>query len=130
MMSYQITTTIIGLVLAGSILYLVRRDHLHGSYALWWLGVAALAIILGAFPHLIDAVAIYTGISYPPNLLFALVIGMLLIKMLRADIESSRHERRIRRLGQKLAILAEENQRLQEEIAADQPREQRRAGNQ
>ncbi|MEM9532773.1 MAG: DUF2304 domain-containing protein [Pseudomonadota bacterium] len=130
MMSYQITTAIIGFILAGSILYLVRRDHLHGSYALWWLGVAGFAIVLGAFPRVIDAVAYYTGISYPPNLLFALVIGMLLIKMLRSDIESSRHERRIRRLGQKLAILAEENQRLQEEIAADQPREQRRAGNQ
>ncbi len=118
-MSYQITTSLIGLLLAASILYLVRRDRLHGPYALWWLTVAAITVLLGVFPKIIDVLAAYTGVSYPPNLLFSLAIGLLLLKMLKADIESSRHERRIRRLGQKMAILAEENLRLQAEIEAD-----------
>ena len=34
-MTMQITAALIGVLLAGSILYLVRRDHLHGPYALW-----------------------------------------------------------------------------------------------
>ncbi len=126
-MSYQITTTLLGLLLAGSILYMVRRDHLHGPYALWWLSVAAIIVLLGAFPRIIDVVATYTGVSYPPNLLFSVAIGMVLLKMLRADVESSRHERRIRRLGQKMAILAEENLRLQAEIDGEKPADGRRA---
>lgn len=126
-MSYQVTTSLIGLLLAGAILYLVRRDHLHGPYALWWLTVAGITIVLGLFPRTIDYIAAYTGVSYPPNLLFSLAIGLLLLKMLKSDIESSRHERRIRRLGQKMAILAEENLRLQAEIEADRTGEGRRA---
>ncbi|MDJ0652886.1 MAG: DUF2304 domain-containing protein [Xanthomonadales bacterium] len=123
-MSYQITTTLLGLILGGAILYMVRRDHLHGPYAVWWLAVALITIILGVFPTAIDFVATKVGIAYPPTLLFSLVIGLMLIKMLKADIESSRHERRIRRLGQKLAILAEENARLQSDLdqaLPDQP---------
>ena len=113
-MNYQITTTFLGLALAGAILYLVRRDHLHGPYAGWWLVVAAITVFLGFFPTLIDHVAAWVGISHPPNLLFALVIGLMLIKLLRIDIQSSHRERRIRRLAQKLAILAEENAALRE----------------
>lgn len=126
-MSYQITTTLLGLLLAGAILYLVRRDHLHGPYALWWLAVAGIIFVLGIYPRTIDLVASYVGVSYPPNLLFSLAIGMLLLKMLKSDIESSRHERRIRRLGQKMAILAEENSRLQAELDADPAGDGRRA---
>lgn len=128
-MSYQITTTIIGLVLASSILYLVRRDHLHGPYALWWLSVAAMTIVLGVFPMAIDWLARLTGVSYPPNLLFAIAIGLMLLKMLKSDIESSRHERRIRRLGQRMAILSEENQRLREDLQAEQDANDARVNN-
>ena len=113
-MNYQITTTLLGLALAGAILYLVRRDRLHGPFAGWWLVVAAITVILGFFPRLIDSAADWVGISHPPNLLFALAIGLMLIKLLRVDIEASRRERRIRRLAQKLAILAEENAALRE----------------
>ena len=37
---------LLGLGLAGTILYLVRRDRLHGPYALWWLLVAGAALVL------------------------------------------------------------------------------------
>ena len=118
MMNYQITTAVIGLLIASTILYLVRRDHLHGPYAYWWLLVAGATVVLGARPSIIDYVARLLGIAYAPTLLFAVVIGMMLIKMLQGDIERSRHERKIRRLAQHLAILDEENQRLRQELQA------------
>ena len=40
MITYQLTSMAIGLGLALVILFLVRRDHLHGPYALWWIGAA------------------------------------------------------------------------------------------
>lgn len=124
-MNYQITTTVLGLLLASAIFYLVRRDHLHGPYAYWWLTVAAVTVALGFKPRIIDSVASTVGVSYPPSLLFSLVIALMLIKMLKGDIERSRHERKIRRLAQHMAILHEENRRLRESIeaeTADEPR--------
>ena len=107
-MNSQITAAVIGALLAGAILYLVRRDHMHGSYALWWLAIAAAILILGVFPPVIDFLGRITGISYPPVLPIIVGIGMILIRMLRTDIDRSRQERQLRRLAQKLAILEQE----------------------
>lgn len=107
-MTSQLTSAAIGILLAGAILYLVRRDHMHGSYALWWLAIAAAILVLGIFPPVIDWLGRVTGISYPPVLPIIIGIGMILIRMLRTDIDRSRQERQLRRLAQKLAILEQE----------------------
>lgn len=107
-MTGQITAGIIGVLLAGAILYLVRRDHLHGSYALWWLAIAAVILVLGVFPPVIDWLGRATGIYYPPILPIIVGIGMILIRMLKMDIDRSKQERQLRRLTQKLAILEQE----------------------
>jgi hypothetical protein len=107
-MTAQITAGIIGVLLASAILYLVRRDHLHGSYALWWLAVAVVILLLGVFPPVIDWLGSVTGIYYPPVLPIIVGIGMILIRMLKMDIDRSRQERQLRRLIQKLAILEQE----------------------
>jgi hypothetical protein len=107
-MTSQIVSGLIGVLLAGAILYLVRRDHLHGSYALWWLAIAAATLLLGVFPPMIDWLGRVTGINYPPVLPIIVGIGMILIRMLKMDIDRSRQERQLRRLTQKLAILEQE----------------------
>ena len=105
MITYQITSTVIGVVLAAIILLLVRRDHLHGPYAIWWLGAAATVGILGFFPRFFDYLAGHLGVRYPPILAIVLGLGLLLIKILTMDLERSRQERLIRRLTQRLAML-------------------------
>ncbi|MBL8299085.1 MAG: DUF2304 domain-containing protein [Rhodanobacteraceae bacterium] len=107
-MTAQITAALLGLALAGSILYLVRRDHLHGPYALWWLIVAAATLVLGFVPRTIDWLAHLSGIAYPPVLPIIIGLSLILLRLLQLDIERSRQERQIRRLNQKLAILEEE----------------------
>lgn len=107
-MNAQITAALLGLALAGSILYLVRRDHLHGPYALWWLIVAAATLVLGFVPRTIDWLAHLSGIAYPPVLPIIIGLSLILLRLLQLDIERSRQERQIRRLNQKLAILEEE----------------------
>ena len=107
-MTAQLTAGVIGVLLAGAILYLVRRDHLHGSYALWWLAVAVVILLLGVFPPVIDWLGRVTGIYYPPVLPIIVGIGMILIRMLKMDIDRSQQERQLRRLTQKLAILEQE----------------------
>jgi len=107
-MNAALTTSIIGVLIAGAILYLVRRDHLHGSYALWWLAVAAATLLLSAFPKGVDWLGHITGIYYPPILPIIVAIGMILLRMLKMDIDRSRSERQLRRLTQKIGILEQE----------------------
>ena len=107
-MTAPITAALIGVLLAGSILFLVRRDHLHGSFALWWFAVAVAILVLGLFPPVIDWLGSITGIYYPPILPIVIGIGMILIRLLKMDVDRSRSERQMRRLTQKLAILEQE----------------------
>lgn len=107
-MTAQITAAIIGIILASAIFYLVRRDHLHGPYALWWLAVAAATLVLGVFPPVVLWLGRITGISYAPVLPIIIGLSMILLRMLKMDIDRSRQERQIRRMIQKLAILEQE----------------------
>ena len=111
MQPYEIVTTALGIALALSILLLIRRDHMHVRYSLWWLMVATVAIVFGAFPRLFDELGYAVGVAYPPTLLLVLAVGALLLKMLLVDIERSRAHRKLLRLTQRLVIL---EQRLRE----------------
>ena len=112
MLDAQITAAILGVCLAGAIFYLVRRDHLHGPYAAWWLMVAAATLILGIFPAMVTWLGLLTGIKYAPVLPIIVALSLILLRLLKLDIDRSRQERQIRRLTQKLAILDHELQSL------------------
>jgi hypothetical protein len=99
----------IGLAIAFTILWLVRRDLIHTRYSVWWLVVAGASALLGGFPSVVDGVASRLGVTYPPILLVIVGMGLLLIKMLTMDVERSDQERRLRILIQRLAILEGES---------------------
>jgi hypothetical protein len=84
---------------------LMRRDRLHVSNGLGWVVVAAGFALLGISPGIIDRVASYLGVAYPPVLALTLGIALLVIKILLMDIERSRIEMRNQRLIQRVAIL-------------------------
>lgn len=108
MLGYQWTSALIGVLIAGTIFFLVRRDRLHGPYAAWWLIVAVTVVVAGVFPELFDKIAPFFGVAYPPTLALVLGMGLLLIKMLTMDLERSWQERRLRRMAQRLAMLEAE----------------------
>jgi hypothetical protein len=120
-MSQYLTSVGLGVVLAVGILWLVRRDRLHGSYALWWLLIAAGALLIGFFPSLVDWIGVKLGVAYPPMLLAMVAIIAMLLKLLGVDIDVTRRERRVRRLIQKVAILELELQQLRQQHAAPAP---------
>ncbi len=114
------TSGIAGLATALLIFYLIRRDHLHTRYALWWIPVAIVIALLGLFPQITDWIAPKLGINYGP--VIALLAGLisLIIKILLMDIERSRNETKLNRLIQKIAILEGEIGRLQADRESDQ----------
>ena len=105
MASLQLTTALMGIGLAALIFYLIRRDHLYVMHGLFWVLVAGAAAVLGAWPGLIDRLAMVMGVVYPPTLVLLLVSMVLLIKALHSDMVNTRIERDVRRLNQRLALL-------------------------
>ena len=103
--AYQLTAALIGLSIGGLILWLVRKNHLHGPYAVWWIAVAVGVILLGLFPQVVNPVAGWLGVSYPPILAIVLALAALLVKVLTMDLERTRQEIMLRRLAQRLAML-------------------------
>ena len=116
MTSLYSTTALMGLGLAGAIMWLLRRDHLHLSHGLFWLGVAMLAAVLGIWPGIMDTVAYQTGVSYPPALLLLIAVIVLLIKALHADILNTRIERQVKRLNQRLTMVEVEVDHQAEDV--------------
>jgi hypothetical protein len=105
MISYHLTSSVLGILLAITILWLIRRDHLHSRHAVWWLIVVIGVTLLGFFPNFLNPVAKFFGVSYPPSLLFLFSISLIMVKLLLIDIHHSNLERKYRRLTQKLAIV-------------------------
>jgi uncharacterized membrane protein len=122
-----LTSAALGVLLAVGILWLVRGDRLHGSYALWWLLVAIGSLVVGFFPRLIDWLGIKLGVNYPPMLLVLVALVAILLKLLGVDIDVTRRERRMRRLLQKVAILELEIGTLRAQLQAREDAE--RVGN-
>lgn len=119
MLTGQITSAVLGIGLAGAILFLVRRDHLHGPFAVWWFAVAAATFVLGVFPSVVVWLGHVTGIGYAPVLPIIVGLSLVLIRLLKLDVDRSKQERKVRRLTQKLAILEQELDRLGGRSAQD-----------
>jgi len=101
----QILVIVVGALCLGFILRLVRRRELRGKYSLLWLA-AGFFVVIGAFvPGLLDDLADWLGVQYPPAILFMIAIAFLLLVLVHLSWELTRLEDRTRTLAQELAML-------------------------
>ena len=96
---------------------LLRRGVLKEKYAVLWLLVAAIGFVFAVVPGLLDLVGTSLGIGAPVNLLFFVMGVVLLLVSVQLSYELSRHEARIRRLAEEVALLRRE---LEERLNDDQ----------
>jgi hypothetical protein len=75
------------------------------------MSVGAVVLLLAVFPSLLDGLADLINIYSPPNLLFMLAIGFLLLVCIYFSWELSRLEEKTRVLAEEVAILRGEQER-------------------
>ena len=109
----SLVTGTIGIATAITIMVLIRRDHLHVRYGLWWVAAAVVFALLGFFPAIFDNIALYLGVAYSPILALTLGATILVIKILVMDIERSRNAIKLQRLVQRIALLESDFRELQ-----------------
>lgn len=103
------------------VLEMVRRERLREDYSLLWLGAFGLLVAVAVFRRsLLDAIAGWMGISYPPSALFVLGFGGLMLIMLQFSAVISRLARQNKQAAQHIALLSMRVQSLEEQLTRQQ----------
>ena len=110
-MTPNILAAITALITFIFILDLLRRGVLKEKYAVLWLLFAGAALFFAIFPNVLVWVSGHLGVAQPVNLLFFVTIVLLVLVSVQLSYELSRHEARIRRLAEEVALL---DQRIKE----------------
>lgn len=100
------------------ILELVRQRRLLERYALLWLFSALVLLALAVWKDFLETIAKAIGIIYPPNALFLIAFGFVMILLLHFSMAVSRLADQSKLLAQRIAML-EERQRRSEDAALE-----------
>ena len=100
------------------ILELVRQRRLLERYALLWLFSALVLLALAVWKDFLETIAEAIGIIYPPNALFLIAFGFVMVLLLHFSMAVSRLADQSKLLAQRIAIL-EERQRRAEDRALE-----------
>ena len=101
----HILVIIATVITALFILRLVRAHQLRSKYALLWLVIGLMLLILAAVPGVLNTISEWLGVLYSPTLFLLLAVGFLFFVVVHYSWELSRLENRTRTLAEELALL-------------------------
>ena len=102
---FQIIAIIGSVALFAFVIDFIRRGLLKEKYSVLWIISALVIMALSVKKGLLDAIATFLGIAYPPSLLFLVAfIFILLINLHFSVVISILHEKN-KALVQELALL-------------------------
>jgi hypothetical protein len=107
---------IIAIVVLIGIVYLVsliRKNRLELKYALSWLIVAVLVLIIDCFPILMEKLAKLLGIASPVNMMFFIGFLFSLVIILTLTVAISITASSVKRLVQKISLLEKRIEELE-----------------
>lgn len=109
----------IGLIVLVTVINLLRKRRLKEEYALLWL-LAALSLVVAPFLiDILDQIAVFLGVEYPPTLFLGLAIIGLLLIIFQLSLNISRFSDQIKVLTQEIAILRQQLEALQTQRSDD-----------
>lgn len=101
---------LIGLVYLIS---LIRKNRLELKYALSWLIIAVIVLIIDCFPILMEKLADLLGIVSPVNMMFFVGFLFSLVILLTLTVATSIAGSCVKRLTQKIALLEKRVEQLE-----------------
>jgi hypothetical protein len=104
----HIFVVVVTLASLAYILRLVRRRRMGGRYALLWLGVGLVLMVLAVWPGLLTALSELVGVHYPPALFLLVSTGFLFVVVIHFSYELTKLEDRSRILAEEVALLRAE----------------------
>jgi hypothetical protein len=115
----QLVAIVGALVLLLVVLEMVRRRRLLERYALLWLFSALVILGLAIWRGALEQVASAVGIYSPPNALFFIALGFILLLLLHFSAAVSRLADQSKVLAQRQAILEQRVRELGDQDAGE-----------
>ena len=100
--------------LSGSLIFLlivlwaIYRSYLREGYALLWIATTVCMILFSLVPKLLDWIAGIVGIHTPAFVLLLFLLCGMLSLIFQQSIVISKHNEKIKRLAEELALLQAE----------------------
>jgi hypothetical protein len=113
----QLVTIIGAAALLLVVLEMVRRRRLMERYALLWLLSAVVLLALAIWSGALAKISHAIGVIYPPNALFFIAFGFVLVLLLHFSYVVSRLTQQSNMLAQRQALLDERLRRHEQSIA-------------
>jgi hypothetical protein len=110
----QILSIAVSAALLLVVLEMVRRKAFLERYALLWLLSALVMLGLSIWSGALESLAKLIGIAYPPNALFLVAFGFVLVLLLHFSLAVSKLSDQTKILAQRLALV-EQQQRAESE---------------
>ena len=107
----QVMAIVASSLLLLGILELVRQRRLLERYALLWLFCALILLALAIWRDFLETIANAVGIIYPPNALFLIAFGFVMLLLLHFSMAVSRLADQSKVLAQRIARLEERQSR-------------------
>ena len=107
----EIVSLAVSVLLLVVVLELVRRRRLTEEYSFLWILTAVALLLLSAKREILQTVARWLGVSYPPAVLLLLMVTVF-VASLWFSVILSRQRRQIERLIEETAILSAELREL------------------
>ena len=103
-MTPQVLAIIMAVVLLVAVILLLRSYVLPEKYAVLWLFFSGAALFFAIVPGALVWISGVLGVAEPVNLLFFVTVVLLILVSVQLSYELSRHEARIRRLAEEVAL--------------------------
>lgn len=110
---------VVSLALLAIVIRLLILRRIREKYAVLWLVLGVIVLVLGIFPGVLEAATDALGVELPVNLLFATALAVLLGVALHLSWELSMSEDETRRLAEDVAILSARLDALEVDPEAD-----------
>jgi hypothetical protein len=112
--AFRIILILASLMTTVYIVRKIRYSKLQIEYAIFWIILSFLLILISIFPVLVTLPTNIIGMQAPVNFVFLVIIFILLIKAFMQTIEHSQLENKLNDLAQKIAIDEKLNREKQE----------------
>jgi hypothetical protein len=103
----QILSILFSLFLLVLIVFLIRKKKIREEYAILWIAIFTIFLLLSVFRGIIDKISSLLGIQYQPASLFLILIGYTFLLMFHFSLVISDMKKKINAMATALTILEE-----------------------